>query len=124
MEDFILPRMQGADQGGSVTLFDDSNRTRLNEHALIEVEPKGDYVDVLHDGMNLSLKVTFEQPEEGIPFPTGGTISCSTSDWAIVGTIQYRDRISPGRQSIMVWVTSLSLYPKYANRLNIFSDAG
>ena len=119
LEGYILPRIQGADQPGTVTLFDDSNRTRLSEYALIEVESKGDYVDVLHNGMNLSLKVTFEQPEEGIPFPIGGTISCRTSDWAIVGTIQYRDRTSLGTQSIMVWVSNMSFY---RNRIKIFSD--
>ena len=118
LDKFILPQLRGATFEGTLHLLNNEGSTILAESARVTIPPVEHPGVISQNGMQLQPEITFENPENEIALPRGGRIGFEARAWRMVGNITTRSRVSPGSQSVELWVTDL-----YFDRLWMFRGA-
>ncbi len=107
LDKFIFPRLQDAQHVGTLSLFDDNGSVELNETAQVGVAQGLDRRAVSQDRMRMTLNIAFTNPGSDFQLPMRRKIGFSEGSWAVLGTIDNRNRINPTTQTVVVWVTVL-----------------
>ena len=107
LDKFILPKLRGATFEGTLHLLNDEGSTTLFESARLTLPPVEHPGVIDRDGMQLTLLIIFENPENEIALPRGGKIGFEAKAWRMIGNIRTRQRISPGSQNVEIWITYL-----------------
>ena len=115
LDKFILPQLRGVTFEGTLHLLNDEGSTILAESAQVTIPPFEHPGVISQDGMELQPEITFENSGNEIALPRGGRIGFEARRWRMVGNIVTRRRVSPGSQSVELWVTDL-----YFDRLWMF----
>ena len=108
LDKFIFPKLFGTQHDGELSLLDDRNYVTLQEASQVTFPKEEDYRAVDQNGMLLTFLISFESPETEIALQRYARIGFTCRYWMAAGNVRRRTRVSPGIQSVEVWVTIFS----------------
>ena len=108
LDQFIMPKLQGAPHEGNLALFEDKMTVSLSDTAQVTIDQALSSSSVQQDRMQLTFKISFINPGSDFQIPMGKTIAFSAGGWGVLGTVSSRVRTDPDAQTVVVWVTSLA----------------